>query len=101
MGREMHKIRNNKCISSGKIGLVVRYRNLLDESWSVCSRLQLYGNETHSAPRDLFISCPFSNELYESIPYELDYLVNGETYNYTKRYVFNVPRHESIGERLR
>ncbi|XP_076233101.1 uncharacterized protein LOC143178374 isoform X2 [Calliopsis andreniformis] len=61
-------------------------------------QVQLYANETHPLPKDLFISCPFSDELYESMAYQLDYLVTGDAYNYTKQYVFNVPKHEFIGK---
>lgn len=81
-----------------KIGLVTRYHNLLNKNQSACRRVRLYGNETHPAPQQLFVSCPFSNELYESVPYQLDYLVTGDTYNYSKQYIFNVPEHELFGE---
>ncbi|XP_076675303.1 uncharacterized protein LOC143372700 [Andrena cerasifolii] len=78
--------------------LVTRYHNLLNTSQSACVRLQVRGNDTHLAPQQLFVSCPFSNELYESLPYQLDYLVTGDTYNYSKQYIFNVPEHELFGE---
>ncbi|CAK9812967.1 hypothetical protein ANTQUA_LOCUS7476 [Anthophora quadrimaculata] len=79
-------------------GLVTRYQNLLNESESACRYVKLYGNETHPPPKELYVSCPFSNESYESIPYRLDYLVTGERYNYSKRYIFNVPVHRFIGD---
>ncbi|XP_017789355.1 PREDICTED: uncharacterized protein LOC108571752 isoform X2 [Habropoda laboriosa] len=77
-------------------GLVTRYQNLLNESESACRYVKLYGNETHPPPDEFYVSCPFSNESYESIPYRLDYLVTGERYNYSKRYIFNVPIHRFI-----
>ncbi|XP_043791661.1 uncharacterized protein LOC122714412 isoform X1 [Apis laboriosa] len=79
-------------------GLITRYQSLLNENESACRYIQLYGNETLPAPKDLYISCPFSNESYESIPYQLDYLVTGERYKYSKRYIFNVPAHKFIEE---
>lgn len=73
----------------------------MNENESACRYIQLYGNETLPAPKDLYISCPFSNESYESIPYQLDYLVTGERYKYSKRYIFNVPAHKFIGKYLK
>lgn len=80
------------------IGLVTRYQSLLDENEAACRYIELYGNETVPAPKELYVSCPFSDESYESVPYRLDYLVTGEKYKYSKRYVFNVPVHKVIGE---
>lgn len=73
----------------------------MNENESACRYIQLYGNKTVPAPKDLYISCPFSNESYESIPYQLDYLVTGERYKYSKRYIFNVPAHKFIGKYLK
>ncbi|XP_003394123.2 uncharacterized protein LOC126916829 isoform X1 [Bombus affinis] len=79
-------------------GLVTRYQSLLDENESACRYIELYGNETNPVPQELYISCPFSDVSYESVPYRLDYLVIGEKYKYRKRYIFNVPVHRFIGE---
>ncbi|KZC11530.1 PREDICTED: uncharacterized protein LOC107189611 [Dufourea novaeangliae] len=79
-------------------GLITRYQNLLNPNESACRHIVLYGNETHPAPKDLYVSCPFSNNSFESFPYQLDILVISETYNYSKRYIFNVPRQKFTGE---
>ncbi|OAD57020.1 hypothetical protein WN48_02819 [Eufriesea mexicana] len=79
-------------------GLVTRYQSLLDENEAACRYIELYGNATVPTPKELYVSCPFADESYESVPYRLDYLVTGEKYKYSKRYVFNVPVHKFIGE---
>lgn len=79
-------------------GLVTRYQSLLNENESICRYVEVHGNETDPAPKELYVSCPFSDESYESVPYRLEYLVTGEKYKYSKRYVFNVPVHRFIGE---
>ncbi|XP_043254469.1 uncharacterized protein LOC122398548 [Colletes gigas] len=78
--------------------LNIRYRSLLNESQLACRSIKLFGNETHPAPKELYVSCPFSNDSYESTPYQFDYLVIGKTYNYSKQYIFNVPAHKFIEE---
>ncbi|XP_053987508.1 uncharacterized protein LOC128880941 [Hylaeus volcanicus] len=78
--------------------LTTIYRSLLDENELACRRIDLYGNQTDPAPKELYVSCPFSNDSYESLPYRLDYLVTGKTYNYSKQYIFNVPVHKFIEE---
>ncbi|XP_076228523.1 uncharacterized protein LOC116432018 [Nomia melanderi] len=79
-------------------GLIARYQNLLNSNQSHCRRIKFYGNATNPAPEQLYVSCPFSNDSYESFPYRLDLLVTGDTYSYSKQYIFNVPRQESIEE---
>ncbi|XP_076292829.1 uncharacterized protein LOC143215020 isoform X2 [Lasioglossum baleicum] len=79
-------------------GLITRYQSLSNPNQSACRHVEFYGNETHPAPEELYVSCPFANDSYESSPYRLHVLLTGETYNYSKQYIFNVPRHRFIEE---
>ncbi|XP_076653491.1 uncharacterized protein LOC143359449 isoform X2 [Halictus rubicundus] len=79
-------------------GLITRYQNLNHSNESACRHVKFYGNETHPSPKELYVSCPFHDETYELTSYKLDILLTGETYNYSKMYIFNVPRHRFIEE---
>ncbi|XP_033321808.1 uncharacterized protein LOC117217969 isoform X2 [Megalopta genalis] len=79
-------------------GLITRYQNLLNPNQSACRQIKFYGNKTHPAPKELYVSCPFSDESYESSSYRLDVQLIGETYNYSKKYIFNVPQQRLIDE---
>nr|XP_034194458.1 uncharacterized protein LOC117610776 isoform X3 [Osmia lignaria] len=77
-------------------GLFTRYQNLMDENQSACRHVQLYENKSDPAPRELYVSCPFADIVYETLPYQLEYVVNGNGYKYIKQYIFTVPRHKYI-----
>lgn len=91
---------NTYIFFNDETGLITRYQNLLNSNQSHCRRVGLYGNATNPAPKQLYVSCPFSNDSYESFPYRLDILITGGTYSYSKQYIFNVPRQELIGKKL-
>ncbi|XP_011636448.1 uncharacterized protein LOC105426763 [Pogonomyrmex barbatus] len=77
--------------------LITRYQNILNKRESACRRIELYGNASHPAPKELHVSCPFSEDTYEGSSYSLEYLAIGDNYAYTGTYVFYVPRHEHFG----
>lgn len=83
-----------------KSGLIMRYQNIIDDDENVCRHIELYGNASHPAPKDLYVSCPFHDTGYEGSAYRLEYLAIGKKYAYSRRYVFHVPQHEFIGEFL-
>lgn len=60
--------------------------------------MQLYENASHPVPKDLYVSCPFSDATYEGSPYRLEYSVIEEHYAYSKKYIFYVPQHKFIGK---
>lgn len=77
--------------------LVMRYQSIVDESKVACRHIMLYGNSSYSAPKDLYVSCPFSDAAYEGSPYRLEYLAGDENYAYyNKKYIFYVPQHTHI-----
>lgn len=78
--------------------LVTRYQNIVDENVSACRHVKLYGNSSHPAPKDLYVSCPFSRAGYEGSPYRLEYLVTDGIYSYSKKYTFYVPQHRYIDD---
>ncbi|XP_046144269.1 uncharacterized protein LOC114877607 isoform X2 [Osmia bicornis bicornis] len=81
-------------------GLFTRYQNLMDENQSACRHVQLYKNKSDPAPRELYVSCPFADIVYETLPYQLEYVVNRNGYKYSKQYIFTVPRHKYIEENV-
>lgn len=87
-------------ISLCKSGLITRYQNIIDDDENACRHIELHGNASHPAPRDLYVSCPFYGAAYEGSPYRLEYLAIGKKYAYSRRYVFHVPQHKFIGESL-
>lgn len=76
--------------------LVTRYQNIDDKSKSACRHVQLYGNASQPVPKELYVSCPFTDATYEGSSYRLEYLVTGENYVYGKKYIFRVPQHKFI-----
>lgn len=84
-------------------GLTTRYQYISNESEGVsaCRDVQLHGNSSHPAPKDLFVSCPFSGDSYEGLPYRLEYDVVGDDFAFSRKYVFYVPLHRSIGRSWR
>ncbi|XP_036142679.1 uncharacterized protein LOC105840082 isoform X2 [Monomorium pharaonis] len=76
--------------------LITRYQNVDDNDENACRHVEFYGNASHPAPKDLYVSCPFSGTEYEGAPYRLEYLAIGKNYAYNREYVFQVPRHELI-----
>lgn len=76
--------------------LITRYQNIADDDENACRHVELYGNASHPTPDDFYVSCPFSGAAYEGSPYRLEYLAIGKNHAYSGRYVFHVPRHESI-----
>ncbi|XP_066584361.1 uncharacterized protein [Prorops nasuta] len=78
--------------------LITRYQSLADETLSACRYINLYRNETHPAPTELYVSCPFADQSFENVPYHLEYLVTGDDYEYSKKLVFTVPNHNHIDE---
>lgn len=80
-----------------KIGLITRYQNIADKNEHACRHIQLYGNASHSVPKDLYVSCPFTDATYEGSPYRLEYVAIQENHAYNKRYIFVVPYHNFIG----
>lgn len=79
------------------IELVTRYQNV-DATENSCRHIELYGNSTHPAPKNLYLACPFSSNEYEGSLYRLEYYVTGENYRYSRKYIFYVPYHIYIGE---
>ncbi|XP_050464992.1 uncharacterized protein LOC126858564 [Cataglyphis hispanica] len=73
--------------------LITRYQNIANENENACRYVQLYGNPV---PKDLYVSCPFSDATYEGAPYRLEYSVIEEHYTYNKKYIFYVPQHKFI-----
>ncbi|XP_077274020.1 uncharacterized protein LOC143903878 [Temnothorax americanus] len=78
--------------------LITRYQNIDDDDENACRHIELYGNASHPAPKDLYVSCPFSGAAYERSPYRLEYLAIGKHYAYSRKYVFHVPQHEFIDD---
>lgn len=76
--------------------LITRYQNIDDNDENACRHVELYGNASYPAPKDLYVSCPFSGAGYEGSSYRLEYLAIGKNYAYSREYVFHVPRHELI-----
>lgn len=77
--------------------MTTRYQELGAQK-SYCRHIQLRGLKEINKLPNLFISCPFSNSSFEGIPYRLEYLIAGDNYEYSKKLVFQVPDHLSIGE---
>lgn len=75
----------------------MRYQNIANEDENACRYIQLYGNVSHPMPKDLYVSCPFSDATYEGSPYRLEYATIQEKYVYSKKYIFYVPQHKLIG----
>ncbi|XP_014482953.1 PREDICTED: uncharacterized protein LOC106748683 [Dinoponera quadriceps] len=82
--------------------LSTRYQYIVDENESVsaCRHVELYGNSSHPAPKHLFVSCPFTNDRYEGLPYRLEYAVVGDDFAYSRKYMFYVPQHRRIADGL-
>ncbi|XP_033229384.1 uncharacterized protein LOC117180896 isoform X2 [Belonocnema kinseyi] len=80
--------------------LVTRYQSVGQEKTSACRHVEFYGNTTQKWPKDFYISCPFSDEKYETTPYRLEYLVEFDNYEYSRKLVFIVPRHRYIDENV-
>ncbi|KAL6439571.1 hypothetical protein ACFW04_003990 [Cataglyphis niger] len=76
--------------------LITRYQNIANENENACRYVQLYGNASNPVPKDLYVSCPFSDATYEGAPYRLEYSVIEEHYTYNKKYIFYVPQHKFI-----
>ncbi|XP_018397952.1 PREDICTED: uncharacterized protein LOC108775972 [Cyphomyrmex costatus] len=76
--------------------LIMRYQNIIESSENACRHIELYGNDSHPAPKHLYVSCPFSDAAYEGSPYRLEYIATGEDFVYNRKYVFYVPYHEFI-----
>lgn len=76
--------------------LITRYQNIADKNEHACRHIQLYGNASHSVPKDLYVSCPFTDATYEGSPYRLEYVAIQENHAYNKRYIFVVPYHNFI-----
>ncbi|XP_011863379.1 PREDICTED: uncharacterized protein LOC105559583 [Vollenhovia emeryi] len=76
--------------------LITRYQNILDDDENACRHVELYGNASHPAPKDLYVSCPFSGAVYEGSPYRLEFIAIVKNYAYSGRYVFHVPEHDFI-----
>lgn len=72
----------------------------MDENISVCTQIDLNGNTTDAVPKRFFLSCPFTNQSFEGSPYRLEYSVSGKSFEYSKKLVFMIPHHESIGKSL-
>ncbi|GAB1866897.1 SEFIR domain-containing protein [Camponotus japonicus] len=81
--------------------LTIRYQNIANENENACRYVELYGNATHPAPKELYVSCPFSDATYEGSPYRLEYLMIGENFVYSKKYIFYVPQHKFIEDGVR
>ncbi|XP_034952250.1 uncharacterized protein [Chelonus insularis] len=78
--------------------LTTRYQDIGNPKQSHCRYFQLSGhNETVELP-ELFVSCIFSNSSFEGQPYRLEYLISGDSYEYSRKFVFKVPHHLSIHE---
>ncbi|XP_029662622.1 uncharacterized protein LOC115235160 [Formica exsecta] len=76
--------------------LITRYQNIANDNENACRHVQLYENASHPVPKDLYVSCPFSDATYEGSPYRLEYSVIEEHYAYSKKYIFYVPQHKLI-----
>ncbi|XP_043463754.1 uncharacterized protein LOC122499448 isoform X2 [Leptopilina heterotoma] len=81
--------------------LVTRYQSVSQEKLSACRHVEFYGNTTQQWPKDFFVSCPFSDETYETTPYRLEYLIESHNYEYSRKLVFIVPRHRFIDDTVR
>lgn len=77
---------------------MTRYQSVGQENMSACRHVEFYGNTTQKWPKDFYVSCPFSDEKYETTPYRLEYLVESDDYEYSRKLVFIVPRHRYIGK---
>lgn len=80
--------------------LTTRYQEIANENENVCRHIELYGNSSHPAPKDLYVSCPFNDMTYEGTSYRLECLVIGKNYAYTKKYIFYVPQHKLIEDNV-
>ncbi|CAL7948030.1 unnamed protein product [Xylocopa violacea] len=78
--------------------LVVHFQMLNNQNHSARTRIKLYGNETEAAPKQLDVSCLFSNETSRNPLYRLDYFVIRGKDKYSKRYIFNEPLYRFIRE---
>lgn len=77
----------------------MRYQSIVDENNVACRHIMLYGNSSYPVPKDLYVSCPFSDAAYERSPYRLEYLAgNKNNEYYSKKYIFYVPQHTHIGK---
>nr|XP_012216261.1 PREDICTED: uncharacterized protein LOC105668447 isoform X1 [Linepithema humile] len=76
--------------------LTMRYQEIANKNENACRHIELYGNSSHPAPKDLYVSCPFNDATYEGASYRLECLVIGKNYVYTKKYIFYVPWHRLI-----
>ncbi|XP_032666687.1 uncharacterized protein LOC116842091 isoform X2 [Odontomachus brunneus] len=69
-----------------------------NEGVSACRVVRVPDNSRHPAPKHLYVSCPFSEDIYEGLPYRLEYAVVGKNFAYNKKYVFYVPQHTHIAD---
>ncbi|KAJ8680618.1 hypothetical protein QAD02_016405 [Eretmocerus hayati] len=76
--------------------LITRYQSLGDEDTSACRHVEFFKNSSMAPLKDFFVSCPFSNNSFENAPYRLEYLISGDNYEYSRKFVFIVPNHRSI-----
>ncbi|KAL0112808.1 hypothetical protein PUN28_012222 [Cardiocondyla obscurior] len=81
--------------------LVTRYQNIVDEDQNACRYIELYDTGNRTAPKDLYVSCPFSGPRYEGSPYRLEYLATESNYVYSRKYVFHVPQHQFIQDGIK
>ncbi|CAG5094910.1 Protein of unknown function [Cotesia congregata] len=79
--------------------MTTRYQELGAQK-SYCRHIQLGDLKEANELPNLFISCPFSNSSFEGVPYRLEYLITGNNYEYSKKFVFQVPDHLSIDESI-
>lgn len=79
-------------------GLITRYQESGDDRQAACREVEIYGRDSEISFPELFVSCPFADETFEAVPYRLEYLAVGNSYEYSRKLVFIVPRHRSIGE---
>ncbi|XP_076756004.1 uncharacterized protein LOC143426425 [Xylocopa sonorina] len=77
---------------------VIHFQMLNNQNSSVRKRIKPYGNETEATPKELNVSCQFSNETFQNPLYRLDYFVTRGKDKYSKRYIFNEPLYRFIRE---
>ncbi|XP_063983458.1 uncharacterized protein LOC135165771 [Diachasmimorpha longicaudata] len=78
--------------------LVTRYQDRGDSASSYCRHIHYHGSNNFDLKRSLFVSCPFAPTTFEERSYSLEYLIVGNNYQYSRKFLFNVPSHHHIGE---